>query len=174
MPLLYPIGYVKSSTTCYDNGYTAYCQYGCCGSNGYQYCCNNSLNNSSPAHDGRLVLGLTLGSVTGFPVLMCIIICCCKHCHHSGSSTSGQVLQPPTNMAFSISSVATMNGTTMQMTQLISGTYAPSYPTFPQMAGGYLSVNAAMNYPYGAPQSPNNSCAAPPPDLDKRFNVIVM
>ncbi|KAL3852954.1 hypothetical protein ACJMK2_016559 [Sinanodonta woodiana] len=158
------IRYVKSSTTCYNNGYryTKYCQYGCCGSSGYQYCCDDY----SPIYPVGAIVGIVIGSLAGLGILIGIIVCCCCCCRQSGTATSGIVLQPVTNPAFSMSSVTTTNGTTMQMTQLTPGINAQHYPTFPQMAGGYLPGNAAMNYPYGAPQYMNNPSAAPPPDYD--------
>ncbi|KAK3585939.1 hypothetical protein CHS0354_038481 [Potamilus streckersoni] len=55
----------------------------------------------------------------------------------------------------------TTNGTQMPMTHQSPGMYAPSYPTFPQMAGSYSPGNVAMNYSYPAPPSMNNPYDAP-------------
>ncbi|KAK3585940.1 hypothetical protein CHS0354_038482, partial [Potamilus streckersoni] len=55
------------------------------------------------------------------------------------------------------------------MTHQFPGMYAPSNPTFPQMAGGYWPGNAAMNYPYVATPPMNNPYGAPAPSCD---NVV--
>ncbi|KAL3852952.1 hypothetical protein ACJMK2_016557 [Sinanodonta woodiana] len=154
------VGHVKSNTTCFDNGYKAtfYCQYDCCGSYGYQHCCSDDSQGQTIGN----MVGIILGNIVGFGIIIGIIACCCYHCRHSG--TSGQVLQPHTNLAFLIT---TTNGTTVPMTQSTPIMYAPSYPTFPQMTGGQLTGNTAMN-PYGAPQYTSNPSASPPPD----YNIV--
>ncbi|KAL3852953.1 hypothetical protein ACJMK2_016558 [Sinanodonta woodiana] len=154
----------QSSTTCYINGYTTYCPYDCCGSSGYQYCCDNRV------YPVGAIVGIVLGSLAGLGILIGIIVCCCCCCRQSGTATSGIVLQPHANPAFSVSSVATMNGAAMQMTQLSPGMNALNYPTVPQMAAGYIPGNAAINYPLGAPQYMDRPRAAPPPDYDNVTN----
>ncbi|KAL8589369.1 hypothetical protein ACOMHN_021521 [Nucella lapillus] len=151
------VGGVQAGEFCYKHLYTSvtYCDYGCCGSSGKQYCCEWSPTVA-------LIMGCIFAGLFVISVIAVIVCCCIKKKAHSGKviSPAPGYLQPRPGARTNTAGPATVTTTV--------------HPTAPQMAAFYSGTGVYqlpppsydMHHLPPLTQPPAYQAPAPPPAYD--------